>query len=80
MADVLRKASPGDMPTLPGEDLHLHDADCCGVLWESAQGALAFNGLLKAAVGMEPDEAKTIVDIDLDEIPILPQDHLALRV
>ena len=65
MAGVQSKVAPGEMPILSGEDLRLHDAVA---YWESAQGALAFNGLLKAAMGMEPDEAKKIVDIDLGEI------------
>ena len=72
MAGVQSKVAPGEMPILSGEDLRLHDAVA---YWESAQGALAFNGLLKAAMGMEPDEAKKIVDIDLGEIPNLPQEH-----
>ena len=60
------------MPVMQGEEMHLHDAV---QYWESTQAALAHAGLLKAAMGMEPDEASKIVDIDLDELPELPADH-----
>ena len=52
----------GAMPEMAGEDVRLHDAV---EYWESAQSALAHTGLLKAAMGMLPDEAKRIVDIDI---------------
>ena len=62
----------GDMPIMAGEDMHLHDAV---QFWESAQTALAHAKLLKAAMDMIPDDAKTIVDVDLSELPELPADH-----
>ena len=60
------------MPILSGEDMHLHDAVA---YWESAQAALAHAGLLKAAMGMTPDDAAKIVDIDSSELPQLAEDH-----
>ena len=54
------------MPIMSGEEMHLHDAV---QYWESAQAALADAQLLKAAMGMQPDEAEKIVDVDLKEIP-----------
>ena len=72
MADVQGFTSPaGTMPILPGEDLHLHDAV---TYWESAQAALAHAGLLKAAMGMVPDDALKIVDMNIDELPDLAVD------
>ena len=62
----------GDMPIMAGEDMHLHDAV---QFWESAQTALAHASLLKAAMGMQPDEAKRIVDVDLSQLPVLTPDH-----
>ena len=63
MAGVQGSALPtGSMPVMQGEEMHLHDAV---QYWESTQAALAHAGLLKAAMGMEPDEASKIVDIDL---------------
>ena len=73
MADVQGKITPaGTMPQFAGEEMHLHDAVA---YWESAQAALAHAGLLKAAMGMEPDDAAKIVDIDPSELPELPPDH-----
>ena len=74
MVDGQGHASPTGsiMPTLAGEDLHLHDAVA---YWESAQAALAHAGLLKAAMGMVPDDAAKIVDIDASELPQLGEDH-----
>ena len=57
---------------MAGEEMRLHDAV---QFWESAQAALAHAGLLKAAMGMLPDDAAKIVDVDLDELPDLPPDH-----
>ena len=54
------------MPEMSGEDMHLHEAV---QFWESTQGFLAHAGLLKAAMGMEPDESEKIVDVDLRELP-----------
>ena len=66
-------ASPvGSMPTMQGEDMHLHDAVA---YWESAQTALAHASLLKAAMGMVPDDARRIVDMDIKALPVLPPDH-----
>ena len=65
-------APPDGMPVMVGEDMRLHDAV---QFWESAQTALAHAGLLKAAMGMIPDEADQIVDLDLSELPALPPDH-----
>ena len=62
----------GEMPTMAGEDMHLYDAV---QYWESAQTALAHASLLKAAMGMQPDEAKRIVDVDLSQLPVLTPDH-----
>ena len=70
---VVQGKSPAAMPLLAGEDLHLHDAVA---YWESTQAALAHAGLLKAAMGMEPDDALKIVDINLNDLPELPPtDH-----
>ena len=66
------KAMPVTMPTMTGEEMHLHEAV---QFWENVQAALAHAMLLKAAMGMEPDEAKQIVDVDLNLLPVLPQDH-----
>ena len=60
------------MPVMAGEDLHLHDAVS---YWENVQAVLAHFSLLKAAMGMVPDDAKKIVDVDLGELPVLPPDH-----
>ena len=69
MADVQGKITPaGTMPQFAGEEMHLHDAVA---YWESAQAALAYAGLLKTAMGMEPDDALKIVDIDLNKLPEL---------
>ena len=57
---------------MSGEDMHLHDAVA---YWENIQAVLAHSGLLKAAMAMEPDDARKIVDVDLGELPVLPQDH-----
>ena len=64
MAVAQGKISPAAMPTLAGEDMHLHDAVA---YWESTQAALAHAGLLKAAMGMEPDDALKIVDTNLGD-------------
>ena len=72
MAGVQGALPTGSMPIMSGEDMRLHDAV---QFWESAQAALAQGGLLKAAMGMEPDESNKIVDIDLRELPKLPDDH-----
>ena len=63
---------PDGMPVMVGEDMRLHDAV---KFWESAQTALAHAGLLKTAMGLIPDEADQIVDLDLSELPVLPPDH-----
>ena len=70
MVDSKGLSSPltGTMPMLSGEDMHLHDAVS---YWESAQAALAQAGLLKTAMGMEPDDALKIVDIDIAKLPEL---------
>ena len=60
------------MPVMAGEDMRLHDAVA---FWESVQTALAHAGLLKAAMGMVPDEASQIVDMDLSRLPVLPPEH-----
>ena len=52
--------------------MHLHDAV---QYWENLQAALAHATLLKAAMGMEPDESRKIVDINLNDLPILPDNH-----
>ena len=62
----------GEMPIMAGEDVRLHDAV---QFWESAQAALAHAGLLKAAMGMEPDDAKQIVDLDLNQLHALAPEH-----
>ena len=73
MADPQGKtSSPGGMPVMAGEEMHLHDAVA---FWEAAQSALADEGLLKAAMGMEPDESRKIVDIDPKALPVLPPEH-----
>ena len=57
---------------MAGEDVRLHDAV---QFWESAQAALAHAGLLKAAMGMEPDDAKQMVDLDLNQLHALAPKH-----
>ena len=72
MADHQGNTPHAGMPVMSGEEMHLHDAVA---YWEAAQGALADAGLLKAAMGMEPDESRKIVDIDPNELPVLPPEH-----
>ena len=43
------------VPLLAGEEMRQHDAV---EYWENIQAALAHAGLLKAAMGLEPDQAK----------------------
>ena len=71
MADPQGKGSTA-MPIMSSEEMHLHDAVA---FWESVQAALANAGLLKAAMGMEPDESRKIVDVDPESLPKLPPDH-----
>ena len=73
MVDAQGQALPaGTMPKFAGEEMRLHDAVA---YWEGAQAALAHAGLLKSAMGMVPDDASKIVDIDPSELPVLPADH-----
>ena len=72
MADHQGNTPHAGMPIMSGEEMHLHDAVA---YWEAAQGALADAGLLKAAMGMEPDESRKIVDINPNELPVLPPEH-----
>ena len=75
MVDIQGTTTPaGKMPVMAGEEMRLHDAV---QFWESTQAALAHAGLLKAAMGMLPDDAAKIVDVDLEELPELPHDHVA---
>ena len=73
MVDVQASTLPaGAMPKFAGEDMRLHDAVA---YWEGAQAALAHAGLLKSAMGMIPDDASRIVDINPSELPVLPPEH-----
>ena len=70
MVDVQGKTlAAGVMPVMASEDMHLHDSVS---YWEGVQAALAHAGLLKSAMGMDPDDALKIVDVNLDELPALP--------
>ena len=72
MASVQGTAPLTSMPIMAGEDMRLHDAV---QFWESVQTALAHVGLLKSAMGLVPDEADQIVDLDLSSLPVLPPEH-----
>ena len=73
LVDTRAMSTPdGTMPVMSGEDMHLHNAV---EYWEGVQAALAHASILKAAMGMEPDESRKIVDIDPSQLPVLPPEH-----
>ena len=61
-----------EFPQFPGEEFFAH----AGSQWvEMAEVRLTKRGLLAVAQGHDPPTVTSIVDIDLTELPELPQSH-----
>ena len=68
----LRNDSANAFPHFPEDGFLAHQAT---QFREAAETALADRGLLAVAQGFPPPAAKCIIDIDLAELPELPQTH-----
>ena len=61
-----------ELPDFPGEEFFAHAAE----QWlDQAKARMAPKGMLAVAQGHQPPECKTIIDIDLSDLPSLPRDH-----
>ena len=65
-------AAPTHFPQFPGEDCLAHAAT---LYIEQAEAYLISRGLLIVARGEIPQSVKQIVDVDLSQLPALPQSH-----
>ena len=60
------------LPQFPGDDLLAHAA---AIYKESAEARFAAKGLLATAQGFDPPSVRCIKDIELADLPLLPEGH-----